>query len=315
MSGLKSSGVFETSARLVGSCGLFTRSAASFESIRLWDMLPGLVPIAFGLCILVWVSHRMRMAHLARQLNLRLEERLTERTRAAEELHDTLLQGFLSASMQLDVAAGRLPQDSPVRQQLEHILELMRTVSAEGRKTLQNLRSAEGIGVRLEEALAQIERESARQCGAPPGLRITVEGRTRAMDPLIRDEVYGIAREAILNALRHSGAKRIEVLLEYSEREFQFVVCDDGRGIDPNVFRQSGQHRGLFGIRERAERIGGQLRLWSRSRTGTRIQLSVPERIAYQSLGSDREDSVLSWRNIVQSVRALGVTYPPIRGR
>src|SRR5262249_26328696 len=157
------------------------------------------------------------------------EERLSERTRIAAELHDTLLQGFLSASMQLDVAADSLPPDAPIKQQLSHILELMSRVSAAGRNALQGLRSADSNAMRLEQAFAQIEREfSLERTGSPSDFRIAVEGRSRPLHPVLRDEVYRIGREAIINAFRHSGARTIEVELEYSKGEFKLIVRDDG---------------------------------------------------------------------------------------
>ena len=269
-----------------------------------WDTWSWRLGAALGFCLLLWVAHRARVAQLARRLNSRFEERLLERTRVAEELHDTLLQGFLSASMQLDVAAGQLPRDSAVRQQLNRVLELMGTVSAEGRRALQNLRSPEGLSIRLEEALAQVEQEFARdQARVLPALRIVVGGRARPMHPLLRDEVYWIGREAMVNAFRHSHAKHIEVLLEYSERQFGFLIHDDGGGIDPEALRNGREDRGLSGMRKRAEGIGAQLRLWSRKGIGTRIELSVPGRLAFRPFGQHRGDSAFTWRSMIQFFR------------
>jgi signal transduction histidine kinase len=97
---------------------------------------------------------------MAGRLSLRFEERLQERTRIAGELHDTLLQGFLSASMQLDVAADLVPPDSPVKPRLNHILGLMTRVTAEGRKALQGLRSPRSELMRPDQAFAQIQNDS-----------------------------------------------------------------------------------------------------------------------------------------------------------
>src|SRR6202041_3378655 len=75
--------------------------------------------------ILIVTLYRLRTYQLTRQLNVRFQERLAERTRIAQELHDTLLQGFVSASMQLDVAEDQLPDDSPTKPVLKRILQLM----------------------------------------------------------------------------------------------------------------------------------------------------------------------------------------------
>ena len=137
--------------------------------------------------------------------------------------------------------------------------------------------------MRLEQAFAQIEQEFARQ-GTLADLRVAVEGRSRPLHPVFRDEVYRIGREAVINAFRHSGAKTIEVEIEYSKRQFRMVVRDDGRGIDPQAPRNGWEgHRGLRGMRERSERIGAQLRVLSRAGKGTTVELSVPSHIAFRS--------------------------------
>jgi ligand-binding sensor domain-containing protein/signal transduction histidine kinase len=250
-----------------------------------WNTWPARSAWALAFCVALWSIYRLRVGQMAGQLNLRFEERLMERTRIAGELHDTLLQGFLSASMQLDVAADRLPPDSPVKPQLTHILELMSRVSAEGRNALQGLRSPDGHSLRLEQAFAQIEHEFVREApGATADFRVAVEGRSRPLHPVFRDEVYRIGREAIVNAFHHSGARTIQVEMEYSRRVFRLVVRDDGCGIDPQVLRAGREgHWGLRGMRERSERIGARLRVWSRAAMGTRVEMSVPGHIAYRS--------------------------------
>jgi len=187
--------------------------------------------------------------------------------------------------MQLDVAADGLPPDSPVKPQLSYILELMSRVSAEGRNALQGLRSPEGNSLRLEQAFAQIEPEFAREgTGSRPEFHVAVEGRSRPLHPVFRDEVYRIGREAAINAFRHSGASAIEVEITYSKRGFRLVVRDDGRGIDPQVLQAGREgHWGLRGMRERSERIGAQLRVWSRAEGGTSVEMFVPGHIAFRS--------------------------------
>src|SRR5262249_52477553 len=87
-----------------------------------WFRLSGIVVLMLS----ALAFYRFRLHRLTRQLNVRFEERLAERTRIAQELHDTLLQGFLSASMQLDVAVDHLPAESPARPMLNHVLRLIR---------------------------------------------------------------------------------------------------------------------------------------------------------------------------------------------
>ena len=102
-----------------------------------------------------------------------------------------------------------------------------------------------------------------------------------SLHPVIRDEIYRIGREALVNAFRHSRASRIEVELEYGARRFRLIVRDNGRGIDPHVLHAGRDgHWGLPGMRERAEKFGARLRVWSRTSAGTEIELSVSNRIA-----------------------------------
>jgi signal transduction histidine kinase len=235
--------------------------------------------------------YRIRMRQVARQLNLRFEERLAERTRIAQELHDTLLQGFVSASMQLHVATERLPPDSPHRAPLDRVQELMRTVIEEARNAVRGLRSPSKGAEDLEQAFSGIEQEFADQGQA--GFKVIVEGQPRPVHPVIRDEVYRIGREAVVNAFRHSGAKRIEVELEYAPSRLRVLVRDDGRGIDDDVLRLGRDgHWGLSGMRERAERIGARLRVWSRDEAGTEVEMSIPGNIAFGGHGGDGGNGV-----------------------
>jgi signal transduction histidine kinase len=268
--------------------------------------------LAFGLTL--WAAYRLRVRQVADRLNLRFQERLWERTRIAGELHDTLLQGLLSASMQLDVAADRLPPDSPVKPRLDHILELMSQVSEEGRQALQGLRSPDGGSLSLEQAFAHIEQEFPRMTSEPEvEFIVVVEGRPQPLHPLLRDELYRIGREAVINAFRHSGAGRIEVELEYSRRQFRLVVRDDGCGMDEQVLQAGREgHFGLPGMRERAERIGAQLHVWSRAETGTRVEMVVPGHMAFRSPQHTKQARRISirfcrviWRYVRNPMRLL----------
>lgn len=242
-----------------------------------WDAWPARSAGALVLVLAFWAAHRLRLRHVACQMNRRFEERLRERTRVAGELHDSLLQGLLSASMQLDIAADRLPADSPVKPQLTHILELMTRVSSEGRKALQGLRGTDGTSMRLEEAFAEMQHECARQ-----ELRVAVEGRPRLLQPLLRDEIYRIGREAVNNAFRHSDAKIIRVEIEYTGRAFRLEVRDDGCGIDRHIIRGADAGGGgLQCMREHSEKIGAQFHIWSRAGRGTKVELLVPGSIAF----------------------------------
>jgi signal transduction histidine kinase len=109
-----------------------------------------------------------------------------------------------------------------------------------------------------------------------------LEGRVHELHPIVRDEVYRIAREALRNAFSHAGAHRIEAEIIYAERLFRLRIRDDGEGIAPTILEDGrAGHYGLAGMRERAAEIGAKLDIWSGVGTGTEIDLSVPGSIAY----------------------------------
>jgi ligand-binding sensor domain-containing protein/signal transduction histidine kinase len=242
----------------------------------------------------ILLFYRFRIRQMTRQLHVRFEERLSERTRIAQDLHDTLLQGVLSASMQLHVADDHLPVNSPAKPIMNRVLGLMGQVIDDGRNAVRGLRLSSGPSDDLEQAFSRIPQE----LGIPPAInfRLLVEGHTRALHPVIRDEVYRIGREALANAFRHSGASGVEVELEYAAEQFRVLVRDDGCGIDPHVLRSGRDgHWGLSGMRERARAIGAKFKVWSRPAGGTEVELSVPGHVAFPSQPSERRLRWLDW--------------------
>jgi signal transduction histidine kinase/ligand-binding sensor domain-containing protein len=247
--------------------------------------------------------YRFRMQQLAHQLDLRFEERLAERTRIAQELHDTLLQGFVSASMQLHVAAEHVPAESPAKPTLNRVIDLMARVIEEGRNAVRGLRTPGTTSDDLEQAFQRAQQELA--VSTTSEFRVIVEGRPRPLHPIVRDEVYRLGREALMNAIRHAEAKHIEVELEYAAHHLRMLVRDDGRGIDAEVLQSGRQgHWGLSGMRERAEQMGARLRLWSRDQAGTEVELFIPGPIAFVSTPSSRGPAAAGWRARLASWRS-----------
>jgi signal transduction histidine kinase len=230
----------------------------------------------------VILIYRLRLRTVAARMNMRFEERLAERTRIAQELHDTLLQGFLSASMQLHVADDRLPENSEAKPLVERALQLMTRVIDEGRNTVRGLRSSDVFDQNLGQAFSRLQQELSPTSDTE--FRIIVEGTPRQLRPAVRDDIYHIGREALANSFRHSRATEIVVEIEYSVNFFRVMVRDNGIGITPDVLREGREgHWGLSGMRERAERIGARLRVLSRADAGTEMELSVPSNIAFTS--------------------------------
>jgi len=242
--------------------------------------------VAAGI-IAIFGLYRFRLHQLTKKLNVRFEERLAERTRVAQELHDTLLQGVISASMQLHVAVDQLPPNSPVHPALGRVLQLMGQVVEEGRNTVRGLRSTVESAHDLEQSFSRVPHELNIEDAI--GFRIIVEGPALPLHAGIRSEVYSIGREALVNAFRHSGASNIEVELEYATTQLRVLVRDNGCGIDPQVLRAGRDgHWGLSGMRERAERIGARLKVLSSPDGGTEVELRVPSRVAFDSCQSKR---------------------------
>jgi PAS domain S-box-containing protein len=221
------------------------------------------------------IESRKQEEERIRQENVRLEER----TRIARELHDTLLQTFQSASWQLSAAVLRVTQDSPVKSQLDRIVEILRQGIAEGRSAIEGLRSSDSQISDLVGALSRIQDELRVQPDID--FRLTVTGRQKQLAREIQHEIYCIGREAVVNAFCHSGAKRIELELAYSDSELYMRIRDNGCGIEPQVLEEGRDgHWGLVGMRERATRIGGVLKILSSPAAGTEVQLSIPASIA-----------------------------------
>ncbi|QMV17958.1 hypothetical protein GOB94_04065 [Granulicella sp. 5B5] len=255
------------------------------------------------LVALIVLAYRLRLAHLTDRMNRRFQDRLAERTLIAQELHDTLLQGVLSASMQLDLAEEYVPPDSPAKPLLRRVLELMGHVTEEGRQALKGLRAREGNSLTLEAAFSRLSSELLTDDRI--AYRVVVQGVSRPLQAVVRDEVYRIGREAVINAFVHSQPATVQVEVEYASRFFRLLVRDDGRGIDPQVLNEGREgHWGLTGMRERSEAIGAQLKLRSRVGAGTEVELMIPGKIAFQDVNQRSKPRWLSWLQSDRSAKA-----------
>jgi len=237
--------------------------------------------------VLLWMLYQLRLQQLAREFNAGLEARVNERTRIARELHDSLLQGFQGLMFRLQAVRDMLPGRAPAEaiEALDIALERGDKAVAEGRDTVSDLREPILGDSDIAQALTALGKELALQSGngLVPCVRVLLEGKQRELNPMLRDEIYRIAREALRNAFLHARAQKIEAEITYSDSEFLLHVRDDGDGIDPEVANQGARagHWGLPGMRERAKSFGGKLEVWSEHGAGTEIELSVPGAIAY----------------------------------
>ena len=261
----------------VGANLLFTVAPAFYQT---W-WFRTLLALAFAAAI--WMSIRLRVRSVSRQLQGRLSERLEERERIARELHDTLLQGLLGLMLRLQFSMDQLPEDNPVRADITKALSQSDSMMQEGRERINHLRTSEvgnaGLAERLELFGHQLQSIS------PVQFHVSVDGIPRPLDPYIHEEVLLIGREALTNAFRHSGATVIAVNITYRLSGVYIRIQDNGRGIDRSVLEAGlkKDHWGLPNMRERAKKILARLRIESPSGGGTEVELRIPSAIAYRS--------------------------------
>jgi len=187
-----------------------------------------------------------------------------------------------------EVCGARLPANAPggpcpaclVRNAIGQAAEAI----TEGRDAVQGLRDSTLQGNDLALAISTLGEELVTDStNHRPLFRVAVEGASGDLHPILRDEIYKIAAEALRNAFRHAQARQVEVEIRYDNDQFRLRVRDDGKGIGPAVLSQLGRegHYGLAGMRERAAIMGAKLTVWSEVDAGTEVELRVPAGVAY----------------------------------
>jgi ligand-binding sensor domain-containing protein/signal transduction histidine kinase len=242
--------------------------------------------------LLLGLLYQLRLRQVARQVRGRMEERLEERERIARDLHDTLLQSVQGLILKFHAVAKQIPSDEPAHDALDRTLDHADQVLAEGRDRVRNLRATAVSLNDLPAAFKRVAEETLS--GGETTFKTVVEGSVRELHPLVLEETFSIGREALFNALTHSAGRNVEVEITYDARQFRLRVRDDGRGIDSKILEEGGRpdHWGMQGMRERAQKIGAHLKIWSRPETGTEIELIIPGATAYQAA---HDKSKRSW--------------------
>ena len=173
------------------------------------------------------------------------------------------------------------------KQSFESAIDQAAAAITEGRDAVQGLRSSTTVTNDLACAITTLGAELAGHESNPNAaeFHVEVEGTPRDLHPILRDEVYRIAGEAMRNAFKHAQAQRIEVEIRYDERQLRLRVRDDGKGIDPKHLNEEGRagHYGLRGMRERAKLMGGKMTVWSEMEAGTEVELRIPASRAYET--------------------------------
>ena len=243
--------------------------------------------------VIVVLFYRCRMFRLTHQLNIRFQERLAERTRIAQELHDTLLQSFQGLMLHFQIAAETVLSDPhEAKEMLEQALNRADQALAESRKAIQGIRSVASAGGDLADSLNAMMNSLAEEfCGGktpPLATSAVTEGQPRTVNSWVAEEVCRIAREALLNSLSHARGQRIEAEVAYSDRFLRLRFRDDGIGIDSEILKNRGRkgHWGMTGMYERAKNVHARLSIWSKPGAGTEVELTIPAYIAYDAVPS-----------------------------
>ena len=239
-----------------------------------------------ALLLALWALYRLRLRQVARTFSARLEERVGERTRIARDLHDTLLQSFQGLLLRFQTVYEMLPaRPDAARVVLGSAIDQTANAITEGRNAVQGLRASTLETNDLALAITSLGEDLAAGARASESvaMSVEVEGSPPTLQPIVRDEIYRIAAEALRNAFRHAGAKQIEVQLRYDPRQLRLRIRDDGKGIAPEYLASGGRagHFGLRGMRERAELMGGKLTIWTAPESGTEVELTIPAAHTY----------------------------------
>ena len=227
-----------------------------------------------------------RVAERTKQLKVEMSARqeyevqykavLRERTRLAQELHDTLLQGFTGIGLKLDVFARSLPASlSDSKKELEHILDQSDQYLTEARRTVWELRSPTLENNQdLSKALMHACNSSLQGTGIH--LNFSVDGVARTLPPVVEDNLLRICQEAVTNAVKHAAAKQTDVHLTFAVNEVKLRIQDDGCGFNPEGPETSkAGHFGLVGMRERVKSLDGSLSVNSQPGKGTEVIVTI----------------------------------------
>ena len=225
----------------------------------------------------VAIVQRRRHAHAQAELKRQYEIMFAERVRVAEDLHDTLLQGFAGVNLQLIAAELALPtQPEVAAATLVRVQRLTEESLREARERVWEMRDAALVSDDLVTAFETIARE--RTAGTPMEIDVRTSGDVRRLPPAVEDAAFRIGREAIVNVVRHADASRLEIHLDFRTTTFALEVQDNGRGVSPNEAAEARKrgHFGLSNIQNRASLLGGHCEVRPRPGGGTVVALELP---------------------------------------
>jgi signal transduction histidine kinase len=257
--------------------GLWNEHGASFlirirpHYYQTWWFILLLLVVA---ALLAYAVYYWRVRQVQAQFNAVLQER----NRIAREIHDTLAQGFVGVSVQLEIISRLLGSSvEAAKEHLDQARAQVRHSLSDARKSIWELRSQSGedqdFAIRLSNAAKQLTASS------PVKVQLQVHGPYRPLKTEIENEILRITQEAVTNAVRHSGAQHISIDLTFDAKKLRVVVGDDGCGFHHHGdLSGPNGHFGLKGMRERAQQINGELIVNSEIGRGTKVCVEVPAR-------------------------------------
>ena len=223
-----------------------------------------------------------RTAQLKVEMSARKESELqfravlTERTRLAQELHDTLEQTMTGTALQLDLVNSQFQKNpETAAYHLKLARNLMRQSQSEMRHSVWGLRSRTDEEYNLLNAIAINSRQAAN--GAGLAVEVTANGEAGPLSEVVEENLLRIGQEAMTNVVKHAGARRVQITLSYTPNTVALKIEDDGRGFAvTDCAGPKDGHFGLLGIRERTERLGGSCQITSRPGQGTTLTIEIP---------------------------------------
>ncbi|MFZ0661814.1 MAG: two-component regulator propeller domain-containing protein [Acidobacteriaceae bacterium] len=229
------------------------------------------VLLALAIALLGYCAYLWRV----RQVESRFNAVLAERNRIAREIHDTLAQGFVAVSVQLQIVGRTLSQPSDTaRQHLDEAEELVRTGLEDARHAIWELRSQNPENQDLAAQLAQLSERLTASFEIKT--RVEVHGTYHPLPARTESELLRIAQEALTNVVRHAAATEVEIQLHFTRRRVKMIIADNGRGFPGDAPSIPDGHFGITGMSERAQQIGGSLKVTSREGEGTRVHVEAP---------------------------------------
>lgn len=221
-----------------------------------------------AIAFVIWAAYRLRVS----QIRVQLQAVVSERSRIARELHDTLMQGFSGVTMEMQALSVRLPASSE-RDTLEEIIHDAGVCLQEARRSVAGLRSPTDGHAGLAGAIAEAARHLTETQDVR--LKLRLEDVPLSLPADVQYNLLRILQEAVTNAVKHSAAGTIDVSLDCDRQMLTLTVKDDGVGFAEATGGAQPGHYGLIGMRERAAQIGGTLHVDSEPGHGTTATLTL----------------------------------------